>query len=233
MLIFAHRGASAYRPQNSISAVLKALDLGAEAIEFDVQLSKDGVPIVIHDFFLNKLTTEGTGYVKDFTLNELKNFFLIPKNGYFEEKIPTLHEFMEILPDDMLINVEIKSLLSDSMGTEDPIIDVLKKFPTKKNILISSFDHELLLRVQTKYPQYKIGALTGTNTLSMPQYFSDSPLKLESVNLSLELAEENLIKTLHTMGYKVYVYTVNDISIALKLKKMGVDGIFSDHPDIF
>lgn len=232
MVVFAHRGASGYRPQNSIKAAQTAIEMGAQGIEFDVQLSKDGIPVIIHDFFLNKLTVDGKGYVKDYTLEELRQLTLLPKNGYSHEKIPTLHEFMEVLSDDMLINVELKSLLSDNQGIEDVTVEVLRKFPNKKNILISSFDHELLSRFHKKYPEYMIGALTGTNIINMGKYFSDIPIKLESVNLALELVEENLVKELHDAGYKVYVYTVNDKETALKFMEMGIDGIFSDFPDI-
>lgn len=234
MIVFAHRGASGYRPQNSLSGVKKAVELGAQAIEFDVQLSKDGIPIVIHDFFLDHLTTEGKGYVKDYSLDELKKFKL--KNRfeecYSEETIPTLDEFLSLLPDSMLINVEIKALLSEKNQLEDKVVEILKKYPQKKNILISSFDHELLKEIQKKYPEYHIGILTGTNILNMVEYFKNSLVKATSINLALELVEKNLVKELQNLGFKVFVYTVNSKEIALEMEKIGIDGIFSDYPDI-
>lgn len=234
MIVFAHRGASGYVPQNSLASAKKAVEMGAMAIEFDVQLSKDGVPVIIHDFFLDHLTVDGKGYVKDYTLEELKKFKL--KNNfhenYSEENIPTLEEFLAVLPDNMLINVEIKAILSDVRELEDRVVEILKKFPQKNNIVISSFDHELLHKLHLKYPEYRIGMLTGTNTIAMSEYFKKSPVKITSVNLALELAEENLIKELKNSGFKVFIYTVNDKNIALNLKEIGVDGIFSDYPDI-
>ncbi|MGL4533493.1 MAG: glycerophosphodiester phosphodiesterase [Fusobacteriaceae bacterium] len=234
MIVFAHRGASGYSPQNSLASIKKALELGAKAIEFDVQLSKDRVPVVIHDFFLDNLTTNGKGYVKNYTLKELKKFKLKNRfqEDYSEETIPTLEEFMSQLPNDMLINVEMKALLSDKKGLEDSVVEILKKFPEKKNIIISSFDHELLKEIQNKYPEYKLGILTDTNILNMDQYFINSEIKASSINLGLDLAEKSLVEKLHSHGFKVFVYTVNCKKIAAEMLSIGVDGIFSDYVDI-
>lgn len=232
MIIFAHRGASGYSPQNSIASAKKAIELGANSIEFDVQLSKDEVPVVIHDFILDYLTTNGSGFVKDFTLEELKKLTLTPKNGYNHEKIPTLEEYLTILPDDMLINIELKSCLSDNRDLSGGVANILKIFPHKRNILISSFDHELLKNFYSRFPQYMIGALISTNVINMNEYFKNIPIKLKSVNLSLDLVQEELITNIKNLGYQVFVYTVNDKKIALELMKIGVDGIFSDFPDI-
>lgn len=132
----------------------------------------------------------------------------------------------------MLINVEIKALLSEKNQLEDKVVEILKKYPQKKNILISSFDHELLKEIQKKYPEYHIGILTGTNILNMVEYFKNSLVKATSINLALELVEKNLVKELQNLGFKVFVYTVNSKEIALEMEKIGIDGIFSDYPDI-
>ncbi|MGL5100355.1 MAG: glycerophosphodiester phosphodiesterase, partial [Fusobacteriaceae bacterium] len=145
---------------------------------------------------------------------------------------PTLEEFLSLLPDDMLINAEIKALPSDNRNIEDRMIEIFKKFPKKNNILISSFNHQLLHRLHFKYPQYKIGILTDTDIKNMGEHFRNFPLEITSINISLELAQEPLIKELKDSGFKVFVYTVNDKDIALSLKGIGVDGIFSDYPDI-
>lgn len=234
MIVFAHRGASGYRPQNSISAVKKAIELGAKAIEFDVQLSKDGIPVIIHDFVLDKLTSNGKGWVSNYTCHELQSFNLTNRFGaeFDCEKIPTFEDFMKLLPKEMFINVEIKSIASERRDLVDRVVEILKKYPEKNNVIISSFDHVLLQMLNEKYPEYPIGMLTGTYLINMGKYFDECGLKADSINIALELVEENLIKDLHSRGYKVFVYTVNSKVLALKLKNLGIDGIFSDYPDI-
>ncbi|MGL6100558.1 MAG: glycerophosphodiester phosphodiesterase [Fusobacteriaceae bacterium] len=234
MIVFAHRGASGYAPQNSLAAAKKSVQMDAEAIEFDVQLSKDGFVVVIHDFHLDYLTENGKGCVKDFTLQELKTMKLKNKfqEEYSDEKIPTLQEFLNTLPNNMFINIEIKAMDSDMRDIEGRVIDVLKDFPEKKNIIISSFDHELLNRFYLKSSKYEIGMLTDIEIKCMGDYFNKMPLKIKSINISLELAQEKLVNELKSYGFDIFVYTVNSKKSAWALKEMGVDGIFSDYPDI-
>ena len=110
--IFAHRGASAYAPENTLPAFEKAVDIGADGVELDIHLSRDGRLVVIHDEMLDR-TTNGHGFVKDFTLAELKKLDAsktMTSSGFCNLRIPTLGEVYELLADtELLVNVEVKS----------------------------------------------------------------------------------------------------------------------------
>ena len=110
--IFAHRGASAYAPENTLPAFEKAVDIGADGVELDIHLSRDGRLVVIHDEMLDR-TTNGHGFVKDFTLAELKKLDVsktMTNSGFCNLRIPTLGEVYELLADtELLVNVEVKN----------------------------------------------------------------------------------------------------------------------------
>src|SRR5690554_5799160 len=144
-LVIAHRGASAFYPENTMFAFKAAHEMGAAMIELDITLSKDGIPVIIHDEKLNR-TTNGKGKVSDFTLEELKKLdagsWFHPK--FSEEKIPTLEEVLEFAQNRIALNIEIKPeavSLSPKEGVEEKSLELVKKYGMEKHVLFSSFHY--------------------------------------------------------------------------------------------
>jgi glycerophosphoryl diester phosphodiesterase len=233
MILLAHRGASGYAPENTLGALKKAVELGAKAMEIDVQLTKDGKAVVIHDYFLDRLTDK-TGFIKDLTLAEIKEARVKNRfsEEYNDEQVPTLEEFLAALPKDVFLNVEVKAMALDKREIEDEIIKILRANYPMENIAISSFNHPLLKRVNDKYPDVKIGMLLGNALYDLPQYIKDTGIKLFSINYGRDNIDPADVKAFKEQGYKIFVYTVNDIPQANMFREMGVDGIFCDYTDM-
>ena len=144
--ILAHRGANKHAPQNTIPAFLKAIELGAEGVENDVHLTKDGALVICHNYTIDE-TSDGKGNISDYTLEELKRFDF---GAYFSPdfkgtQIPTLHEFLDIADPFEIINVEIKSPKSGEKEIVRKTIECVKEHHLFDRLIISSFDPRLLV----------------------------------------------------------------------------------------
>ena len=138
-IIFAHRGLPVKFAENSLQGFKYAVEHGAEGVEFDVHLTKDKVPVVMHDETLDR-TTNGTGYIKDYTLNEIRKFHL--ENG---EPVPLLSELFEILQDkDLYINLEFKTNKIHDVGIEAIVLSLAKQYHFVHPIIFSSFNCQTL-----------------------------------------------------------------------------------------
>lgn len=145
MKVFAHRGFSGRYPQNTMLAFQKALESGCDGIELDVQLTKDGEVVIIHDEYLDDLT-DFTGNVRDYTLGELKSCNAGGKwqETYGFQPIPTFEEYCEWASGNSLItNVEIKSSVYYYEELEKKTMELIERFGLKERIIISSFNHRL------------------------------------------------------------------------------------------
>ncbi|EST04224.1 glycerophosphoryl diester phosphodiesterase [Lactobacillus crispatus EM-LC1] len=142
-IIFAHRGLPVKFAENSLQGFKYAATHGAEGVEFDVHLTKDKVPVVMHDETLDR-TTNGTGYIKDYTLNEIRKFHL--ENG---EPVPLLSELFEILQDkDLYINLEFKTNKIHDVGIEVIVLSLAKQYHFVHPIIFSSFNYQTLKNCQ-------------------------------------------------------------------------------------
>jgi len=232
MRLFAHRGASAYAPQNTLPSFRKALEMKAEAIELDVQLTKDGVPVVIHDFVLNK-TTDLTGFVHQTTWMEIRK---ADAGGWFSREfsgtlIPSLEEVLALVPPGVCLNVEIKSLSSLKEPAARAVADLLIQ-EKGRNLIVSSFNHPVLKEYQSLMPEGRIGILTGSDLIDFPSYVETSGLKPFSLHPEASYLTKEYVETAHSRGWEVITYTINTREQGRILEEMGVDGIFSDYPDL-
>lgn len=159
-LIYAHRGASAYAPENTLEAFRMAMEMGADGVELDVHLSRDGELVVIHDDTLNR-TTSGSGKVPDFTLRELKA--LDASNGMDRFKgvtIPTLREVYALLqPLGALVNIEVKTTESFYPGIEEKLLRLEKEMGMTGRTVYSSFNHYTIANLRKQDPGVKLGLL--------------------------------------------------------------------------
>jgi glycerophosphoryl diester phosphodiesterase len=223
VLVIGHRGAKGYEPENTLRSFKKALELKVDMIELDVQLSKDKQLIVIHDNKVNR-TTNGSGYVKEKTFNELRS--LDAGKG---EKIPTLREVFNLVDKQVTINIELKG-----KGTAKPVARLIEMYVKKKgwtnnHSFVSSFDYEELEKFNELNPEIKLGVLIGRN-LERGLNFAEK-IKAKVVSPRKRLITKKLIDKIHKKGRKVYVWTVNTKKGIEKIKKLKVDGIFSNYPD--
>jgi glycerophosphoryl diester phosphodiesterase len=222
MLRIAHRGASGYAPENTLAAFEKALGMGVDEIEFDVQLSKDGAVVVIHDKFINR-TTNGKGLVANKSLIELNE--LDAGKG---EKIPTLQEVLDLVNKKVSVNIELKG-----KGTALPVSIIIKDYVQNKgwkysDFFVSSFDHKELHVFKQLLPQIEIGALIIGILVHYDRYVK---LGAYSLNLWSKMVRKSVVDSAHKKGLKVYAYTVNSPEEIKKMKAYGVDGVFTNYPD--
>lgn len=217
-----HRGALGYEPENTLLSFAKALELKVDAIELDVYLV-DGHLVVIHDDRVDR-TTNGEGYVWDFTFEELRK--LDAGKGAL---IPTLEEVFDLVDKKIQVNIELKG-----KGTAEPLNVLLKKYIQEKgwtasHFLVSSFDHHELKKFHELMPEIRIGALITALPLNYAKFAEE--LNAWSINPSLEFINQEFVDDAHQRGMKVLVWTVNHPDDIARMKALGVDGVFCNYPD--
>ena len=218
MLRIGHRGAKGHVSENTIESFLKAFELGAHGVELDVHLTLDNEAIVIHDETVDRTIRTAAGFVNDFTVEEFA------KLG-----IPTLVEVFHILPDNAFLNIEIK----DAKVTKI-VVDEVEKFVRLNeiqypNVLISSFNWEVLQEVKQLNPKIQLGILEEENIKKALDFAKKT--KGYSINPYFKLLTQEIIEESHKNNIKVHTWTVNSPDDILWVKELGVDAIISDFPD--
>ncbi|WP_404455425.1 glycerophosphodiester phosphodiesterase [Virgibacillus necropolis] len=235
ILNFAHRGSLTEAPENTLPAMEKAIQHNVKAIELDVQLTKDNHLIVIHDQNLSRFNRQTQGFIKDYTLEDIKKVDVGSSfsKGYKGVTLATLEEVLQMLPQDILLNIEIKNKPIVYEGIEDILIECLQQSNRIDNVLISSFDHAALETVQKRVPNIKIGLLLHHRFHKPLEYARKCGMTITSIHPHVKSTNRKLIANAHKLGYKVYPYTVNKLKTYNRLMNIGVDGVFSNNPEIF
>jgi len=232
--LIAHRGACGHAPENTLAAMQKAKDLGASWVEFDVRLSGDGQVIVIHDTNVRR-TTDGQGEVASLSYAEIRE---LDAGSWFSpafagEHIPQLSEVLSCLQTLGLVpNIEIKPYPGQDEETAIAVLQVLDEYWPKHAPppLISSFSLCSLRKVREINPDIPVGFVLDKWQADW-QVTADS-LDCVSVHLSVKSVNIERVREVKSTGRLVLVYMVNTAAKAKKLFDMGVDGVFSDFPDI-
>lgn len=213
ILTIGHRGAKAYAPENTLASFKKAIEMSVAMVELDIHLSKDHVPMVIHDATVNR-TTAATGNVADFTANELQQL-----------DIPTLEDVFKLINNQCHINIEIKTFEATNL-----VLEILKSssFDSDK-IIISSFDWHVLQEVRFQNDTIKLGVLTETD-LNLAIAFATF-IKAEAIHPYYHLLTAENVEKMQSKALKVYTWTVNEPEDITFVKQLGVDGIITDYPD--
>jgi glycerophosphoryl diester phosphodiesterase len=154
--LIAHRGASGHAPENTLIAVRRAMEMRAEMVEVDILLSKDGIPVLLHDPSLDR-TTNGTGFVTDYTLEELKRLDAGSWFGeqFVGERIPTVDELLEFCKGKMALNLEIKTqAVTDTLegGIVEMVVNLVRKHGMERNVIFSSFDPRVIVQLKKIAP---------------------------------------------------------------------------------
>ena len=240
-LIIGHRGASGYKPENTLLSFKTAIDMNVDMIELDVYKCKTGELVVFHDDKIDRMTND-TGYITNKTFNQLRQLTVTGN-----EKIPTLQEAIELINKQVILNIELKG--SD---TEKPVANLLKKYIERgwkqKDFIISSFNVEQIKNFKKIYPEIQTGALFSYKTLLSYQalinwlssifkknnsYIVEQALKANAnfIGIDNSLVSQKLINNAHACDLDVYVFTINTKQRADELRKLKIDGIFSNYPD--
>lgn len=231
-VIIAHRGASAIAPENTMAAFREALNMHAGGIELDVQLSRDGHPVIIHDEKINR-TSNGKGYVKDFTLEQLKQ---LDFGGWFNtsfsnEKIPTLEEVLKLLEAwDGILNIELKNSVIFYDGIEKKTLDMVKEYKMLDRVILSSFNHNSLAGVKKLEPCAKTGVLYMKG-LNEPWVYAKK-LGAFAIHPLFYNITPKIMAGCKRHGIKVNTFTVDKPVHLAAIANAGVDGIITNVPDV-
>lgn len=230
-VIYAHRGASGYAPENTMCSFKLAIEMGADGIETDIHLSKDGHLVLIHDEKVDRTTTS-KGYIKDMTLAEIKKLDAGCKfNEKFKgEKIPTLIELIELTKNtNIILNIEIKNNKINYPGIEKRLIELIKKYKIEKRVIISSFNHNAIYKIKEIDCSLKTGILYSRN-LKRPIRFAKN-IKADAIHPKYKRISVKLMIKSKLSNIEVNTFTINTIKQIEKMFKYRVDGIITDYPD--
>lgn len=225
LVVTAHRGASSVAPENTLSAMVAAVEAGAEFAELDVGLSRDGEVVLMHDRTLDR-TTNGTGNLGDYSLEELRgleagSWF---NQGFTGEPIPTLREVIRFAKGQLKLNIEIKN------SQEEPtiaaaVVDIIRSEDFVEECMVTSFSRETIEEVKRIAPEIMTGFIFGED-------YPDDVFQggWEVLSSNHKVVDSTFVARAKEGGKKVHVWTVDDRDLMLRLIGLGVDGIISNRP---
>ena len=233
-LCFGHRGAPMAGPENTLASFQKARESGADGVEFDVMLCADGEVVVSHDFSVQR-TTDGQGRVKELTLAHLK---ALDAGSWFGarfagERMPTLHEVVQWAGDDMLLNIELKSVSIRTDGLEGKVIGIVRQHKLEHRVLLSSFSPLALRRVKQMAPDLHTGLLYSDD---LPVYLRRAWLRPlarpDALHPHHEMVTDEYLAWARRRGYRVNVWTLDQVPEMQRLVARQVDMMITDRPDL-
>ena len=230
MLNIAHRGFKGAFPENTMLAFKKAIEAGCDAIEFDIHLSKDNELVIIHDEKLDR-TTDLKGFVKDFTLEELKKADASKLYENIEkEEIPTLRQYFDFIKDkDIITNIELKTSIITYDGIEDELHRLIKEYDIKDKLIISSFNHNSLVRMKDLDSDIKCGVLESSRLYRPWEYVKS--LGMEYFHPLNFTVNKKVIDKFREDGIGVNVwFGISDYDFK-EVYDMNPAGLITDYPD--
>lgn len=232
--IWAHRGASAYAPENTIEAFQKAIEMGAQGIELDVHMSADGALVVIHDESVHR-TSGFKGEISEMNLTQLKRLHFNKgfEAEFPEAQIPTLQEVYELIrPTGLLINVEIKTNREPYPGIEKKLLTMERNMGMKGRILYSSFNHYTLRNLREIDPKASMGVLYSNELVEPWNYAKYLGARALHPAYDLVLRYPGYVECAHADNLLVNVWTVDTSNDIRRLMELGVDVIITNKPNI-
>jgi glycerophosphoryl diester phosphodiesterase len=230
--ILAHRGSAGTHPENTMEAFLAAEKAGADGIELDVQLTADGEIVVIHDLTVDR-TTNGSGYVQDFTFGEIRKLKANFHSTHFFKKaarIPSLREVFEWLEGNCLVcNIELKNAVKPYKGLEEKVIGLIRAFHFEKRTILSSFNHGSLVRCVQLAPEIQTAPLYK-DVLFHPWEYAKS-IGASGIHPKIKSISAEDILAAMDCGVAVRPYTVNKEKEMKKLFAINCSAIITDYPE--
>ncbi|CKG13965.1 glycerophosphodiester phosphodiesterase [Bacillus paranthracis] len=236
-----HRGASAYAPEHTIPAYTLGQQLKADYIEIDLQMTKDGHLVAMHDETVNR-TTNGTGLVKEHTLEELKQLNAgstynkkypnLAKKEYENAKVPTLEEVIEVFGHDANYYIETKSPV-EYPGMEEKLLEIINHYEIQDKVIIQSFSEESLQKLHSLHVNIPLIQLLSYKkavqlTESEIEKYSTYCIGL---GMNYKYIDAAYVKKIKKHGLEVHPFTVDNEADMKKLILWGVDGMFTNYPD--
>jgi len=231
-MIFAHRGASAYSPENTIPAFILASEQGADGIELDVKLTADGEVVVLHDQTVDR-TTNGQGDLRSFTINQLKKLIIKSQfsNEFEHTQIPTLREVFETVNEKLFINIELTNYVSPQDDLVVRVVSLVRQSGLQERVLFSSFNPFTLHKAKSLCPEIPTGLLMMPRaSFWIAQQIVAPLLHCDAVHPFHTDASKPMIVLAHDHALRVHVWTVNRESEMLRLRQDAADAIFTDDP---
>ena len=236
-LLFAHRGASAHAPENTLPAFELAADMGADGVELDVQITADDKLVVRHDRVLGR-TEEAAGRVQDWTFEDLRAldvgswFDSSLGSSYAGLQMPTPEEVVEMAGDRLLLNFDVVNYSPSLDGVETLVVALFQRLKLFDRAMVSSFNPRVLWSVRKQEPRIMIGA---TWRASLPWYLRwgwwRRLLRPDALHPSFDLVTPESVAQAHARGQRLHTWIVNEPADIARMKEMGVDMIMGDWTD--
>jgi len=222
-LVIGHRGASGYETENTIPSFEKAIKLGVDIIECDVQCCASGEVIVFHDNKLDRLTN-GTGYIEQKTLYQLKQLVVAK-----DQQISTLQEVLDCINRRVVVNIELKDA-----GTVVLVAKIIEQYVQKKgwlynDFIITSFNHYYVRDFKQRCPSVRVGVILAGIPIELG--VCGECIGADIVVLFVDFINQEFVDDIHARGMQVFVFTVNDFDEIKRMQNLNVDGIISNYPD--
>ncbi|MGE5848955.1 MAG: glycerophosphodiester phosphodiesterase [Candidatus Methylomirabilota bacterium] len=242
--VHAHRGASGLAPENTLAAFRKALELGVDALEMDLHVTRDGEVVVIHDEKLER-TTDGRGCIDELTLDEVKRWDAGGKfaPAFRGERIPTLREVIELVKatGDTRIRLDLElKYRPDHAGEpkdfEERVLEILRETDYVEQVNVISFHHPSLAKVKTQEPRIRTGLLAGGDKAPPDPVALVRRYQADYYSPSFRHVTPELVEALHHVSIPIVPWTVNEAAEMRRLMALGIgtlagDGIATDFPD--
>ena len=229
--IWCHRGYSGKYPENTMLAFRKAAETPAEGIELDVQLTRDGEVVILHDETLDR-TTDGTGPVANVTLSELRGFNAakkFPECGF--QPVPTFREYLAFAAEKgIFTDIELKTGLNPYPGIEEKVWAMVREFGLEKRVMFSSFRYESLLNMRKIAGDVACGYLTEDWTADLPEHIL--ALGFEAVHPHYLDLNRGRCKRLEQMGLPINTYTPNSPKSLRRLMGWNVHAVITNEPEL-
>ncbi|MEA1868416.1 MAG: glycerophosphodiester phosphodiesterase family protein [Thermodesulfobacteriota bacterium] len=218
MMIIGHRGAAALEPENTLLSIERAMDIGVDAVEIDVHLSKDNELVVIHDETVDR-TTNGTGPVSGYTVQEIKRL-----DAGKEEAIPTLQEVIDFIDRRVMLIIELKE-----EGTESSVVDLIIRNNLFDKACVISFWHRLVKTVKKMDSRIKTGVLLVGSPVDA---CIATQASADALVMKYSFVDREFVKTVHKKGIKVFIWNIDDQDLLKPYVDMDVDAIGSNDPRV-
>ena len=232
-MVIGHRGAKGYAPENTLPSFEKSIECKANMIEFDVRLTRDGHIVIMHDATVDR-TTNGTGFISQLTLKQIKNLdagvWFSPK--FKGTKVPTLEETVAFIKGKAKFDIEVKKDSCSNEAIEEKLVSDILKNNILDDTVVTSFDLSSLERIKEIEPRLRVGFL-----FSQDYDFGQGLKEIlriggKAIHVEYPHLTTHLVSEAHRDGILVRPWNPSDKEEMVKLIKMGVDGIATDFPDI-
>lgn len=221
--VTSHRGGGFEAPENSISAIRKAIENKVDYAEIDVQTTKDDVVVLFHDTNLKRFSKE-SGAIKDFTYDELSKIDIGSSfsSDYEGERIPTLESVLREAKGRVKLNIELKPMKNnDCLALK--VVDIVRKYNMENEVVITSMNYDILQKVKKMDPSIKVGYIIIAAIGNVQN------MQVDFLSVESSIIKSKLIYSMHTLGKEVHAWTVNDEKEAAQMIKLGVDNIITDN----